>query len=49
MISREEPISYVAKKPIEVKVTYTPGYEQRFTQACIEVAKRRESRKEVSA
>lgn len=36
------------KKPkIKVNVTYTPGYEQRFTQACIEAviahkAKRRQ-------
>lgn len=36
------------KKEIKVKVNFTPEYEQRFTQACIEVAKRREGRKGVS-
>ena len=31
------------KKPeIKVEVTFTPGYEQRFTVACLEIIKRRE-------
>lgn len=28
-------------KEIKVKVTYTDGYKERFTKACIEVAKKR--------
>ena len=30
-------------KEVKVKVTYTPGYEKRFTAACLEVLKRREN------
>lgn len=30
------------KKEIKVKVTFTEGYEKRFTQACLDVLKRRE-------
>lgn len=29
-------------KEIKVKVTFTPGYEKRFTSACLEVIKKRE-------
>lgn len=37
-------------KEIKVKVTLTPGYEKRFTDACLKVIKRRETRgEEVSA
>ncbi len=37
-------------KEVKVKVTLTPGYEKRFTAACLEIIKRREARgKEVSA
>ena len=31
-------------KPIEVKVTFTEGYRERFTKACILVAERREQK-----
>lgn len=30
------------KKDIKVKVTYIPGYEKRFTSACLEVIRKRE-------
>lgn len=33
-------------KEIKVKVTYTDGYKERFTKACIEVAKKREKHEE---
>lgn len=33
-------------KEIKVVVEYTEGYEQRFTEACLEVLKRREVRNE---
>lgn len=36
------------KKEIKVEVTFTPGYEQRFTNACLEAIRKRESRKEKS-
>lgn len=29
------------KKDIKVKVTFTEGYAERFTEACVRVAKRR--------
>lgn len=29
-------------KDIKVKVTYTEGYQKRFTEACLEVLKKRE-------
>ncbi len=29
------------KREIKVKITYTEGYKERFTKACIEVAKKR--------
>lgn len=29
------------KKEIKVKITYTEGYKERFTAACIKVAKKR--------
>lgn len=29
-------------KEIKVVVTYTPGYEKRFTEACLEVLRKRE-------
>lgn len=29
-------------KEIKVKVTFVPGYEKRFTEACLEVIKKRE-------
>lgn len=35
-------------KEIKVKVTLTPGYEQRFTAACLEVIKKREESKKES-
>ena len=35
------------KKEIKVEVIFTEGYKERFTQACIKVAKRREERKEL--
>lgn len=35
-------------KEIKVKVTFTPGYEQRFTAACLEVIKKREESKKAS-
>ena len=31
------------KKEIKVKVTYTDGYKERFTKACIELARKRRS------
>lgn len=31
-------------KEIKVTVTYIRGYEKRFTQACLEVLKKREAR-----
>ena len=30
------------KKEIKVKVTFTEGYQKRFTEACLEVLKRRQ-------
>ena len=36
----------VAKKEIKVKATLTPGYEKRFTAACLEIIKRREARRD---
>ena len=33
-------------KKINVNVTFTPGYEQRFTAACLEVIKRRDRNSE---
>ena len=30
------------KSEIKVKVTFTPGYEKRFTEACLAVLRRRE-------
>lgn len=30
-------------KDIKVIVTYTPGYEKRFTEACLEVLRKREA------
>jgi len=32
----------VTSKEIKVKVTYTEGYKERFTKACIQVASKRE-------
>jgi len=32
------------KREIKVKVTLTPGYEKRFTEACLEQIKKREKR-----
>lgn len=29
------------KKEIKVKITYTPGWQERFTKACVQVASRR--------
>lgn len=29
-------------KEIKIKITYTDGYSQRFTKACVEVARKRE-------
>lgn len=34
------------KREIKIKVTYTEGYKERFTKACIEVAKKREKHEE---
>lgn len=34
------------EKEIKVNITFTPGYEQRFTAACLEVISKRENRKE---
>lgn len=31
------------KKEIKVKVKYTDGYKERFTKACVEVARKRRS------
>ncbi len=31
------------KREIKIKVTYTDGYKERFTKACIEVARKRVS------
>lgn len=31
-----------SKKEIKVEITYTAGYQQRFTAACLEILKRRE-------
>lgn len=36
----------VVKKEIKVKATLTPGYEKRFTAACLEIIKKREARRE---
>lgn len=33
-------------KEIKIKVEYTAGYEKRFTEACLEVLKKREARNE---
>ena len=33
-------------KEIKVKATLTPGYEKRYTEACLEIIKRREARRE---
>lgn len=35
------------KQEIKVKVTFSEGYEKRFTKACLEVLKRRETMKEL--
>ena len=40
---------YMKEKDIKVKVTYTEGYQKRFTEACLEVLKRRELRNRASA
>lgn len=37
------------KKEVKVKITFTEGYEERFTKACIEVAQRRIERQEKAA
>lgn len=37
------------KKDVKVKVTYTEGYQKRYTQACLEVLKKREAAKRASA
>ena len=37
------------EKDIKVKVTYTEGYKKRFTEACLEVLKRRELKNRASA
>ena len=39
-------IGDVAKKEIKVKATLSPGYEKRFTTACLEIIKKREARRE---
>ena len=33
-------------KEVKVVVTYTKGYQQRYTQACLNVIKKRELKKE---
>lgn len=35
------------KKEIKVKVTYSEGYQKRFTQACLNVIKKREQKESV--
>lgn len=35
------------KQEIKVKVEFSEGYEKRFTEACLEVLKRREAMKEL--
>lgn len=35
-------------KEIKVKVITSEGYEKRFTEACLEVLKKRETKKELS-
>lgn len=37
------------KKEIKVKVTYTDGYRQRFTKACLDVLRKRELMNKTSA
>lgn len=37
------------KEDVKVKVTYTEGYQRRYTQACLEVLKKREITKKASA
>lgn len=39
-------IGDAAKREIKVKATMTPGYEKRFTAACLEVIRRRDARRE---
>ena len=34
-------------KEIKVKVTFTEGYEERFTKACLEVLLKREEKKKI--
>jgi len=34
------------KKEVKVEVTYTPGYEKRYTEACLAVLKRRKAKQE---
>lgn len=34
------------KQDIKVSIKYTEGYKERFTKACIEVAKKREKHEE---
>lgn len=37
------------KQDIKVNITYTDGYKERFTRACIEVAKKREKHEEAKS
>ena len=34
------------RKEVKVAVTFTDGYQQRYTQACLDVIRKRELRKE---
>ena len=34
------------KKEIKVKVTFTEGYQKRYTQACLDVLEKRETKKQ---
>lgn len=37
------------KQDIKVNIKYTDGYQERFTKACIEVAKKREKHEEAKS
>ena len=37
------------KKDIKIKVTYTDGYQKRYTEACLEVLRKREQVNQASA
>lgn len=45
-MSRKKEVTAVKVPEIKVKVTFMPGYEKRFTAACLEVIKRREKQEQ---